>query len=51
MSKTRNRRFRLGKCKKEKRPLNVRMRSKVATEEILVRTGKQSEIEYKNVWM
>ena len=26
------------------------MRSKVATEEILARTGKLSEIEYKNVW-
>ena len=38
--------FRLGKYKEGgKRPLKVRMRSKVATEEILARTGKLSEIE------
>ena len=45
--------FRLEKYKEGgKRPLKLRMRSKVATEEILARTRKLSEIEeYTNVWI
>ena len=45
--------FRLGKYKEGgKRPLKVRMRSQVATEGILARTGKLAEREeYKNVWI